>query len=137
MRVVLDTNVVVSALLFPGGGLGWLPPLWTAARIRPLLSRATAAELLRVLSYPKFRLEPLEIEAVLAAYLPFAETVNPGSVPAGGLVVRCRDLFDQAFLDAAFTGHAAVLVTGDADLLALAGEAPFAIEPPARFRRRF
>jgi len=55
MRVVFDTNTVISALLF-GGSLGWLVAHWQNELVTPLVSRETAQELLRVLGYPKFGL---------------------------------------------------------------------------------
>ncbi len=79
-RVVLDTNVVVSALLFEHGRLSWLRPAWMAGDFRPLVSHATAAELLRVLSYSKFHLVEQEIKALLGDFLPFSEPVE---VPLG------------------------------------------------------
>lgn len=54
-RVVLDTNVLLSALLFPAGSLSWLRQAWQSEALRPLASRDTTAELIRVLTYPKFR----------------------------------------------------------------------------------
>ena len=53
MRVVLDTNVVVSALLFTGIS-SKLVPLWQGGVITALVSRNILEEYLRVLSYPKF-----------------------------------------------------------------------------------
>jgi predicted nucleic acid-binding protein len=48
-------------------------------------------------------------------------------------VPPCRDAFDVPFLQLATAGRASVLVSGDADLLALAGQTRFAILPPAEF----
>ena len=53
-RVVLDTNLVLSALVFSHGRLGPLRRAWQAGLCMPLVSAVTAAELLRVLQYPKF-----------------------------------------------------------------------------------
>ena len=55
-RLVLDTNILISALLFHAGSLSWLRHAWQSDTIRPLAGRETTAELLRVLHYPKFRL---------------------------------------------------------------------------------
>ena len=63
-RVVLDTNVVVSALLFTSGRLAWVRRAWQHQRLRPLVCRETANELLRVLTYPKFRLTDGEQQAL-------------------------------------------------------------------------
>ena len=64
MRVVLDTNVLVSALLFKGKTSD-LVPLWQTGAITPLLSRSFLEEHLRVFSYPKFRLTDTEIKALI------------------------------------------------------------------------
>ena len=74
-RVVLDTNTVVSALLFGSGRLAWLRLAWQAGQFIPLLGHETAAELIRVLGYPRFKLTRAEQEALLADFLPFAEVV--------------------------------------------------------------
>ena len=135
VRVVLDTGVVVSSLLFEKGTLNWIREGWTKSDLQPLVSRATVEELIRVLSYPKFALERGEIDVVLAAYLPFAEVVR---VEGGSVSVLpdCKDPDDQKFLDLAHEGRAEVLVTGDGDLLSLAQEVAFEILSPAQFRRR-
>jgi len=121
-RVVLDTNLVLSALVFSGGRLVVLRRAWQDGGFSPLLSRETAAELIRVLGYPKFRLTAEEQEVLLADYLPYAETVKiparPPRVPA------CRDPFDVPFLLLAVVGKADFLVTGDQDLLSLDGQIP-------------
>ena len=132
-RLVLDTNVLLSALLFHAGSLSWLRHAWQSGTIRPLASRDTTAELLRVLSYPKFRLTDDEREDVLGDYLPWCETVtvpNPIDVPG------CRDPFDRPFLELALSAGADALVTGDKDILVLAEEFSVPIMVPAAFRER-
>lgn len=128
-RVVFDTNVVLSALLFAGPATRRLRGLWQQGACTPLVSTATAGELVRVLAYPKFRLSRSEQEELLADYLPHATVVAlpvpPPPVPA------CRDPYDMPFLQLAAFGKA-VLVTGDRDLLVLAGKTKFpivAVEP--------
>lgn len=119
-RVVLDTNIVVSALLFTRGPAARVREAWHTGRVLPLASRATVAELVRVLAYPKFRLSADDQTELLADYLPATEVVSVPEPPPA--VPRCRDLHDLPFLHLAATGRAHALVTGDADLLALAGE---------------
>ena len=134
VRPVLDTNVLLSALLFRSGALSWLRGAWRSGALRPLASRATTVELARVLAYPKFGLDAEEQRDLLDDYLPFCETVPvPDPPPA---VPECRDPFDRPFLELALAGRADALVTGDADLLALAGAFPVPILSPAAFRRR-
>lgn len=120
VRVVLDTNVVLSALVFGGGAAGQVRRAWQRGLLLPLASTATVQELVRVLSYPKFRLSQAEQEELLADYLPHTEIVRipkpPPQVPA------CRDVFDEPFMHLAMAGKAQVLVSGDRDLLAIAAE---------------
>jgi putative PIN family toxin of toxin-antitoxin system len=131
-RVVFDTNVVLSALLFTHGRLSWLVGHWEAGDCVPLISRVAAEELTRILAYPKFRLTADEQLEALASYIPYCEAVEiVKSCP-----VLCRDAQDQPFLDLAHSGKADVLVTGDEDLLALAGQTAFVIETPEDYRRR-
>ena len=136
MKVVLDTNVVVSALLFERGRMTWIRRLWFDGRIVPLIDRSTLQELVRVLAYPKFGLVADDVEAVLEAYVPYTATVTVAG-PVAGHLPRCRDVHDQPFLNLAAAGHAEVLVSGDRALLELAGRTPFAIEALERFRARF
>lgn len=129
-RWVLDTNVVLSALVRPGGVSGRLRLAWQSQRFVPLVSRPTAAELIRVLAYPKFKLAPGEQHDLLADYLPWAETFRvpapPPKTPA------CRDPHDVPFLQLALAAKADALVTGDADLLVLAPVRGLSIITPAQ-----
>lgn len=118
-RVVIDTNLVLSALMFVQGRMTPLRQAWQDRRILPLVSKDTVAELIRVLAYPKFKLSPDEQRELLADYLPCCTIVRipnpPPETPA------CRDGFDVPFLQLAVAGKADALVTGDQDLLSLAG----------------
>ena len=131
-RVVLDTNVLVSALLFPRSSLAWLRIAWQSGAIVPLAGGETTRELLRVLCYPKFRLTEAEREDALADYLPWCETMTVGADVA---IPDCRDPFDRPFLALALSGRADALVTGDGDLLALAPVFPVSILTPAALKR--
>jgi len=120
---VLDTNVVVSALVLAHGPAARIRHAWHAGLILPIGSRLTVAELMRVLAYPRFRLSASDQEELLADYLPALAVVTiPEPPPA---VPPCRDPHDLPFLELAAAGRADALVTGDADLLALASEVPW------------
>jgi putative PIN family toxin of toxin-antitoxin system len=122
----------VSALVFAHGRLSWLLQHWQEGGCTPLISSATATELTRVLGYPKFRLALEDRRELLAHYVPYCEVVEQ--------VTRCpqicRDEKDQLFLDLAQSGGAELLVSGDNDLLALAGQTSFLIETPEAYRLR-
>ncbi|WP_296443934.1 putative toxin-antitoxin system toxin component, PIN family [Rhodoferax sp. UBA5149] len=120
LRVVLDTNVVLSALVFGGGTAGRLRLGWQQGVFVPLASTATMRELVRVLAYPKFRLSKLAQDELLADYLPHTEAVRIFQPPP--TVPDCRDSLDVPFMHLAVVGKAQVLVSGDRDLLALADE---------------
>jgi len=118
-RVVLDTNVAVSALVFRDGALASLRLAWQSSSVVPLVDRATAGELVRVLAYPKFRLTEAERETLLADYLPWCRVVAPPRRPPA--VPACKDADDAVFLRLAVTGKADYLVTGDRALADLEG----------------
>jgi predicted nucleic acid-binding protein len=110
LRVVLDTNVLVSALLFE----------WPTVR-----------ELMRVLAYPKFHLSAVELEQLLADLLPWCETWSASIASADQQV---RDPKDQIFVDLALTARVSALVSGDANLLALKDQFnPMKVLTPAEF----
>jgi len=120
VRVVLDTNVVLSALVFRGGVAGQVRLAWQRGLVLPLVSKATVQELVRVLAYPKYRLSQAEQDELLADYLPYAETVRIAHPPSA--VPDCRDALDLPFMHLAVVGKAQALVSGDRDLLAIAAE---------------
>ena len=115
MRAVLDTNTVISALLFSGIA-SRLVAAWQSGSFTPLLSRDILDEYLRVMAYPKFKLSGAEIRALIEEeILPFVDTIR----------VRRRlrppvsDQDDHKFLECAVAGRAEYLVTGDKELRAL------------------
>lgn len=119
-RVVLDTNLVLSALVFSQGRLAVLRHAWQEARFVPLVSKTTTAELIRVLAYPRFKLDADQQGELLADYLPWCETVRIPSPPPA--TPACRDVYDQPFLQLAVAAQADFLVSGDLDLLSLSGK---------------
>lgn len=131
MRAVFDTNVVLSTLVF-GRRLSWLRQAWASGTVTPIVCRETVTELLRVLAYPKFRLDAAEREALLAEYLPFAETALLPDAPPD-LPLACRDRDDVAFLRLALASRADFLVSGDKDLTVLASAYP--VVSPAGLRQ--
>ncbi len=131
-RVVIDTNCVVSALLFSTGRLTWLRNAWQTSRIVPLIGETTAKELIRVLSYPKFALSEAEQETLLAEFLPYAEAVVTG--PSTSAPQALRDPHDAVFFELARRAKADALVSGDKDILALRLQSrSVLILPPAEF----
>ena len=119
MRIVLDTNVVLSALLWRGTPYQLLEAIRNRSEIRLFTSPALLDELAGVLtrSSPTKRLAVIgkSARAVLADYVEAAEVVEPEHVPR----VVPNDADDDQVIAAAVTAGADWIVSGDADLLSL------------------
>ena len=114
-RVVIDTNVLVSALLF-GGDPGELITLWKENRIQPLGSKEIMEEYIRVLAYPKFRLTEEEIEYLFSQEaLPWFEVITVQS----GRPFVIDDPSDDKFIWCALEGQAEAIISSDKHLLRL------------------
>jgi putative PIN family toxin of toxin-antitoxin system len=131
VRVVLDTNVLVSALLFTGI-TSEIVPLWKEGGVTLLLSRDILEEYLRVLGYPKFQLSEADIKGLIEEeLLPFVQVIKPRK----RLSVVKRDPSDNKFLECALAGKAKVIISGDKDLLSIGRYRGIGIQTPAQFLR--
>jgi len=134
-RVVLDTNVVFSALAFDEGHLAWIRCAWERQQIVPLACKETVDELIRILAYPKFKLTSKEKEELLGDFLLYADTVElPKIWPE---LPVCRDKKDQVFIVLAHIGNANALVSGDSDILVMREHFPDLIFSPKAFEQWF
>lgn len=134
MRVVLDTNVLLSALISPHGPPDTIYRAWRAAQFELVTSTAQLDELRRVSRYPKLKaiLPPHRVgamvnnmqRAVILKLLP--------NLPAG---VELSDPSDAFLFTMALGGEADYLVTGDrrAGLLQLGSAGRTRILTPAAF----
>lgn len=112
VRVVLDTNVLVSSLLFRGV-VSKVVDLWETGKIIPVISRETFDEFKKVLAYPKFSLTEEEIKTLIDDnILPFFEIVDISETVNG----ICRDPADDKFISCALSASADYIVSGDKDL---------------------
>ena len=128
-KVVIDTNVIISDLLF-GGKPGELIPLWQNRRIEPIVSRDIVDEYIRVLAYPKFELTEKEIQFLLyRQLLPYFEIVETSQ----GEIIIPNDPSDDNFIQCALAGNAKVIVSGDIHLLSLKLYQDIHILSPAEF----
>ena len=113
MRVVIDTNVVISSLLF-GGVPARLTSLWRDGTITPLISPEIMTEYLRVFTYPKFKLTGEEINTLLTVeLLPWFEAITASTGPS----FVTLDPADDKFIWCAMVGQAACIISGDEHLL--------------------
>jgi putative PIN family toxin of toxin-antitoxin system len=131
-RLVIDTNVFVSAVMLP-----FSVPRQTVDTALDdgllLFSDATMAELAEVLSRSKFdQYSGMEERMLFLGQLRTAAEF----VPITQLVRECRDQKDDKFLEVALNGRASLIITGDADLLALHPWRAVAIVSPADYLNR-
>ena len=128
MRIVVDTNVFVSAALkessWPGAVIRWFDTFGGL-----LKSSATEAQVIEVLQRPYFaaKLPPFYLENV-RRMLVYAELVTIVE-----RIAACRDPTDDKFLELAVNGHADVIVSGDLDLRVLSPFRGISIVAPATF----
>jgi putative PIN family toxin of toxin-antitoxin system len=128
MRIVLDTNVFVSAIL-KLNSLPFLVVRWIDQYGGLLKSVTTEREVLSVLDRPHIAAVTIpSFRDDLAKMLARAELV-----PISEHVAACRDPTDDKFLELAINGHADLIVTGDGDLLALNPFRQIPIVTPAAF----
>ncbi len=132
MRVVLDTNVLVSGLAYPQSGPGRIMNAWRAGALEVVLSPYLLDELARVLPRLNRRLKmtPTEFADLVDSLALLADVIEPSPLAEG---LRVRDERDEPVLALLLEPSAAaeILVTGDKDLLALADR--FAVCTPAEF----
>lgn len=135
MRVVVDTNVLVSAVIRPQGTTGQVLHLLRLRRFDLLMSRASFAELVDVLSRPrlrtKYQLTDYTLRPILRLLYLRSVMLQPQEKVAG-----CRDPKDDVYLELAIAGAADYVVTGDADLLVLHPFRSIPIITPAAFLTR-
>jgi putative PIN family toxin of toxin-antitoxin system len=113
-RLVLDTNVLVSALLFRSEASALLDA-WRGGRFRLVVSEPILDEYARVLEYPKFRLSERETIAIMRQHvLPYCDRFRAPDQPR-----FCSDPDDDKFIQCALVARAAALVSGDREVLAL------------------
>lgn len=134
MRVVLDTNVLLSGLMFPDGAPGRVVAAWREARFDVVMSVHQLAEIGRALAYPRIRRvlgwDDQRIEKFIRQIY-----VRVQIVDLHGITVEVpADPDDAPILATLVAGKADVLVTGDGDLLAL--HERFPIQTPSEFVRR-
>ncbi|HRD97650.1 MAG TPA: putative toxin-antitoxin system toxin component, PIN family [Rubrivivax sp.] len=131
LRVVLDTNVLVSGLAYPGSVPGRIVTAWRQGGLDVVLSRYILDEMVRVLPrLPRVTLSSEEIRDLGDSFMFLADIVEP----SGPRDAQLRDPADQPVLQTLLASAANYLVTGDKDLLALADRYP--IVTPAGFWAR-
>jgi uncharacterized protein len=113
MRVILDTNIFISAML--GGNVGEIIDLWKTRSFTLIISDSILKEYLEVIQRPKFNIPQKDISAITNYLLKYAEFV----VPKEKLSVIKADPSDNKFLEAGLEGKVDYIVSGDEHLLSI------------------
>lgn len=117
-RVVLDTAIVVSALVFGGGAPSVLREAWQRGRCKPMVCKATLLDLQDKLARPQLGFSRAEQSALLNEYLPYTGKVR---VPEAEEGLAEGAPMALALARLAMAGKAHALVSGDSELLSLQG----------------
>jgi uncharacterized protein len=128
LRAVFDTNVLVSAFVFPGGPPEHAYRFVVERRVQLISSRPLLAELIRVL-IEKFGWQPIGAEEAGRQVAQLADIVKPTEL----MHEIEADPADNRVLEAALAGDADVIVSGDHHLLELEEWRGIPIQNPASF----
>ena len=127
MRVVLDTNVLLSGLAYPASPPGRIVAAWRSGALEIVLSRFIVDELARTLQRLSHRtgFSENDVQDLMDALLVLADIVEPNETArAAAATAGLRDPADVPILAACLAAPPDYLVTGDKDLLALADRYP-------------
>ncbi len=128
MKVVVDTNVIVSGLLSPTSYTATIIQYWTKKRFDILVSHAILHEYEKVLAYPHLRIARNEREQFIRLVKKAASLITPTQT-----IAVARDPSDNKFLECAVAGRAEYIVSSDPDLLDLKTYQGIAMLAPAAF----
>lgn len=133
MKIVLDTNVVISGFLIPGGPPGKIVDLWAENKLTVVVSQALIEEYFDVLLRPKFKRAGTIIERqdLLMGLLEMENSIFV--YPGIRLDVIREDPEDNRVLECAVEGKVQYIISGDEHLLALKEFQGIVIVSPAEF----
>jgi len=131
LRILLDTNVYISAILFKGKPRQILQEL-VDERVTAFTSNEILKELEDTLSKPKFKLTNDFVQIVLSEIRDITKLISTSPLKN---YLDLRDRNDYHILEAAFSAKIDYLITGDKDLLSLKKISEFKIVSPEEFLR--
>ena len=132
MKVVLDTNVLISGIYF-GGIPGKILEAWGAGRFQLLVSTEFLQEYLNVVERLADQYAGVEYESVIGLIIQNAELVQPLDLPES----VSTDPDDDKFLACALAGDSTTIVSGDSDLLNVSGYCGIRVLTPKAFASEY
>lgn len=133
MRVVLDANVLVSAVISSRGSPGKILELWKREQFDLVLSPPILEELARVIRYPRIQKHYNLPQDHLKRFLSLIRSETIIVEPTNEYAVIEDDPSDNRYLECALEGDANYIVSGDKHLLRLKEFRGVVILPPAGF----
>ena len=130
--IVLDTNVLVAALLNVHGVPARLWRLILAGHVRLCVDQQILVEYDEVLRRPKFGFRIDDVNSILAFIEDTAVKATPVPLPAASI-----DPDDQVFMEVALTAQAAYLVTGNLKHFSHVHQHGVRVVPPGKFMEKF
>ena len=128
MRIVLDTNVLVSGLLSPYGPPAEVVRMVVSGAVTLCVDARILVEYEQVLARPRFGFAPAAVDALIGFLV--SESVHVAAAPWPEVL---PDMDDAAFLEVAFAGGAACLVTGNVAHFPPSARAGVVVRTPAEF----
>jgi putative PIN family toxin of toxin-antitoxin system len=132
MRIVLDTNVLISGIYFSGLP-GKILQAWRSRKLQLLVSVEILEEYLSVAERLSSRYGDVEYEGILGLIVQNAELVQTTDLPEP----VCEDLDDDKFLACALASNTNIIVSGDSDLLKVSGYTDIRVLTPKGFISEF
>ena len=132
MRVVLDTNVLISGIFFSG------PPhqilkFWHQGKLTLVISESIFDEYQRVAKELSAQFPDIELEPILALLLTESDLIQAGELPEQ----VCNDPDDDKFLACALVGKSKIIISGDKALLKVSGYRGIEVLQPREFVENF
>jgi putative PIN family toxin of toxin-antitoxin system len=116
MRIVLDTNVLMSGIFFAGPPCEILQS-WRQSKIKIVLSAPILSEYQRVAERLSARYPSVDIDPIIRLLAIFGELVDASGISE----TICNDRDDNKFIECAIAGQCKLIVSGDKHLLNLSG----------------
>ena len=132
MRIVLDTNVLISGIYFSGLP-GKILQTWRSRKLQLLVSVEILEEYLTVAERLASRYGGVEYEGILGLIVQNAELVQTTDLPEP----VCEDPDDDKFLACALASNTNIIVSGDSDLLKVSGYCGIQVLTPKEFISEF
>lgn len=132
MKIVLDTNVLVSGIFFSGPPADILRA-WNRGKFRLVLSPEILDEYTRVSAELAEKFSGIDVQRILDLVVVHSEMCSPAPMPER----VCEDPHDDMFIAAAIDSRTKIIVSGDKHLLKVSGYQGVSVLTPRQFLAQY